>query len=150
MSPHLFAFRRLFLVADLHFGDESGSSSPRFMNCSFGRGSSFWELHIPAVRRFLLPRGLEVLLPVMSERSRCVSLVQSVEKLPYHQQSISGSCRILSTKIHTILKYSFKLDICLTSFDASFIFDFVADRGKRKEMWVCNSTFGTDYGIQEI
>ncbi len=99
--PHLFVVSGLFLGGDRDFGDESGSSSPWFVDCSFGWGGSIWELHIPAVRRLLLPHGLEVLLPVLSGRSLHVSQVQSVEKLPYHQQSISGSWSML-TITHTI------------------------------------------------
>lgn len=87
----LFAISREFLAGDWDFGDKGSRSSPWFVDSRLRGGGPVCELHIPVVRRLPLLHGLEILLPVLSGRSLHVSQVESVEKLPYHPQSISGS-----------------------------------------------------------
>lgn len=94
-SPYRFAFSRWSLRSAWDFGDECGGSSQSFVGCSFGRAGGIWKLHIPAVRRLPLPHGPEVVLPVLSGRSRQVSQAQSVKKLPMTNRASvdSGACR---------------------------------------------------------
>lgn len=140
MTPHLFAACRLFLGSDWDFGDERGSSSPWFVDCGLGRGGSIRELHIPAVRRLPLPHPLEVLLPVLCGRSLHVSQVQSVEKLPYHQQSISGSWSMLRRSHRTSTVHT-----GLTSFlEGSFGFDLDTAVARKKGVFSLYSPFSVE------
>lgn len=81
MSPDLFAAGRLFLGGSGDFGDQSGGSFPGLADRGAGRGGAVAGLHVPAVGGLTLPGDLEVLPPALSEGSRHVSQVQSVEKL---------------------------------------------------------------------
>lgn len=132
--PNLFGAGTLFLGGPWDFGDESSSSSPSFADCIFGWGSSIRRLHIPAVGRLPLPYGLEVVLPALSRGSRRLSQVQSVKKLssPTEHQWI---LQYVDSRTHNKTRRQLlnKTDICLTSLETSFGFDFDMADGREKK-----------------